>query len=394
MFLISRKRSKSKSKCQQSHHCNRPNKLSCIIIAALLICFLTNVPAISEVIIKKINQIRGRPTFVPKPLLVESSNILATNDFDNPQLRKAIYRIVSSQSIVITGMVKDGEPDLLGTLLQIEKFSCYFKETDIVILTNNNKDNTTFLLNVWTQRPIHCDYKNTKLAKEGKAFESNKHILSFSDLDDPAPSNASREDKFVFYRNYVRDFVIDSLLSSKPKGFLFDYWAMIDFDVQAIETHRIFIEFCIASQLLNVDVFCVNGMEWTGRYRGSFATIFEDGQWCYRDGGQCSEIIQLNRFTQVRSCFGGLSIYNFAKVYHSECRYYTKADLQQNAVITHEWFKGQGYDDICEHIAFHDCLYSKNENLVMAISRDSYLYYGFAEYTEWTKEQILFSSAA
>lgn len=55
---------------------------------------------------------------------------------------------------------------------------------------------------------------------------------------------------------------------------MYDSWMMIDFDIQGIEQFRIFQEFSIASVMLNVDVFCVNGMEWTGRYRDSFATVF------------------------------------------------------------------------------------------------------------------------
>ena len=85
--------------------------------------------------------------------------------------------------------------------------------------------------------------------------------------------------------------------------FLYDYWMVVDFDIQSIEQMKLFNEFSIASQLLNVDVFCVNGMEWNGRYRDSFATVFYDGQWCYDDGLQCHQIIQKNRFTQVWGIF-------------------------------------------------------------------------------------------
>ena len=112
---------------------------------------------------------------------------------------------------------------------------------------------------------------------------------------------------------------------------------------------------------------------------------------------QCSQIIQTNRFTQVRSCFGGLSIYKFPAIKYAECRYHTRAELKDNAKITHEWFKKQNpkWEDLCEHIAFNDCLYTKfNENLTLIISRESYLYYGFVQYQKWDDEPLLYSPSS
>lgn len=331
--------------------------------------------------------------FVSKPLVLPFLPE-TRNDSDNEinDLEQA-KRIVSKQSAVITGMVKDGALLLLGTLVQIEKLLCHFDDVDIVILENNSQDNSSFVLDVWGKRPLHCDFKNVKKARRRDTYQSRKHILHPE--KDPAPRNMTREDRFVFYRNYLLDYVINSLLPwkrlvSNNSEFVYDYWMMVDFDVQGISQNKIFEEFSFASQLLNVDVFCVNGIEWTGRYRDSFATIFYDGQWCYDDGVQCHIALQKNRFTHVRSCFGGLTIYRFAHIFDSQCRYHTKAELKNKALITNEWFKSQvEWDDICEHIAFHDCLSNRIDNFTMAFSRDSYLFYGFDFYAKWTEEDFL-----
>ena len=315
--------------------------------------------------------------------------------------------------------MQSGEPDLLGALIQIEKLACHWHDYDILILTNNNQDNTTKLLDIWRKRPIHCDEKQMHLANMKESFHSKKYIINYNDSS--LPKGLSREDRFVFYRNYILDYVTLTLLNEKSKQlnndkFEYDSWMMIDFDIQGLEQFRIFQEFSIASVMLNVDVFCVNGMEWTGRYRDTFATVFHglfcvvyvcidikcmneylDGQWCYEDGFQCSEIIQENRFTQVRSCFGGLSIYRFDSIMQSKCRYHTRGELKNNAKITHEWFNRQNpkFIDLCEHIAFHDCLYSQyDENLTFIISRESYLYYGFDQYPKWQIEPLLYSPSS
>ena len=49
------------------------------------------------------------PKFVSKPLLISSSEVLKTdNYYDNIELRKTINGIVSKQTVVITGMIRNG----------------------------------------------------------------------------------------------------------------------------------------------------------------------------------------------------------------------------------------------------------------------------------------------
>jgi hypothetical protein len=247
-------------------------------------------------------------------------------------------------------------------------------------------------------------------------FDYNPNIDSFS-----------REDRFVHYRNYILDYVrsLSHPGSGSDSGYRsafadIDWWLMLDFDVQAIDWRHILHEFGLAIELFDVDIFCVNGMEWNGRYRDSFATIFEDDEWCYEQGYKCHRVLQLNRFTKLRSCFGGLAIYKFDLIINQHnhnrdhyrgqisdgCRYQLLTDLRLQSRITYEWFKQQTHQSkICEHIAFHDCLsvefrennYNNNNNITILMSRDSHLYYGCdtqqVDIQEWKEEPILFGTA-
>lgn len=309
-------------------------------------------------------------------------------------------KTLSKQSIVVTGMIKDGEVMILGTLLQIEKLICQFDDVDIVIFENNSQDNTSFLLDVWKWRPIHCDRENMLKAQRGvtgvNGVNVRKHILHPE--DDPAPTHLTREDRFVYYRNYIMDYVKNTLLPWKRKfindsHFEYDYWMMIDLDLQGIAEAKIFEEFSIASQMLNVDVMCVNGMDWAGQYRDSFATVFDDGKWCYEDHVQCHDVIQYNRFTKVRSCFGGLAIYKFRQISESQCRYHTRDTLPEKSPHTWQWFETKKeWEDICEHIAFHDCLAANVEDFAVSISRDSYAYYSVTYYHEWYVKFMMYGT--
>eukprot|EP01084_Bolivina_argentea_P046903 86385_1 len=307
-------------------------------------------------------------------------NVISSND-DNTALLK------TKQSLVITGMIKDGEPNILGTLVQIEKFACHFEEIDIVILENNSKDKTREQLNVWSSRPIHCDYIQIHLANQNKTYNSRKHIIHFDASNDPALLIHDKEDKFVFYRNIIIHYVTHELLDEKRNilhndTFVYDYWMMVDFDIQGIDQSRIFNEFLVASHgHLNVDVFCVNGITWTGRYRDTFATVFDNYKWCYNydNDFNCSQIIQNKRFTKVKSCFGGLTIYKFKIIQKTKCKYHTLKHLKDKAINAYLWYEKQDTeikkrDSLCEHISFHFCLHNNYEkyykkNLVMVISR-------------------------
>ena len=247
-----------------------------ILLTVVLLIQHQKLDKVEQVIVEKVVHNQA-PKFVSKPLEIPSSELLKTNKYDNMELIRSINDVISKQTVVCTGMVKDGEPDLLGTLVQIEKLACHWNDYDIVILTNNNQDNTSMLLDIWSKRPIHCDEKQMNFANREQSFYSKKHIIDYNDTN--LPKDLSREDRYVYYRNHILDYVTQTLLIEKQKQlnndkFMYDSWMMIDFDIQGIEQFRIFQEFSIASVMLNVDVFCVNGMEWTGRYRDSFATVF------------------------------------------------------------------------------------------------------------------------
>lgn len=180
-----------------------------IILTIILLLQYHKLEKVEQVIVEKVVHHQS-PKFVSKPLQISSSELLKTNKFDNLELIKSINDIVSSQTVVITGMVKDGEPDLLGTLVAIEKLACHWADYDILILTNNNQDNTTLLLDVWSKRPLHCDQKQMDLANKRQPFHTKKYIIGYNDTN--LPKDLSREDRYVYYRNYILDYGVLCLI--------------------------------------------------------------------------------------------------------------------------------------------------------------------------------------
>ena len=328
---------------------------------------------------------------------IDLKNITNNHYITPNDITSEFTEFITSKSIVLTGMVRDGERHLLGLLLQIEKLSCHFNHFEIIIMENGSRDRTLTLLNVWSKRPIHCSLElkesvNTNL----KIRNTHKHIIHYDHLNDPAPKGMNRMDRFVYYRNIQLDYIrnlIDTQKIVKP-----DYLMIIDYDIQGIDQAKLFEEFIISSQFHQQNVFCVNGMEYTGRYRDSFATVFkDDNHWCHDDRDVCHIQLQLNRFTEMRSCFGGLAIYSYDDIFQSNCRYETRANLESKAKKTYQWFQKQKQQwrdfGICEHIQFHDCLNDNNENFKVIFSRDSYLFYGWTQYWGWEKELDVYSES-
>ena len=298
-------------------------------------------------------------------------------------------KYISSKSVIFTGMVKDGETHLLGLLLQIEKLACHFKAAEIIIMENGSRDRTLNLLRVWEKRPIHC---NEQL-KDNKDIETHKHIIHYDDENDPAPKNLNRMDRFVYYRNIQLDYV-SQLIETDQRMNKPDYLILIDYDIQAIDQAKIFEEFIVSSQLYNQNIFCVCGMEYSGRFRDTFATVFKsDDWWCHNDHAQCHQRLQSQRFTKMRSCFGGLAFYRYDDIVKSKCKYQITSDLANKSKRTFKWFEKQQFGEICEHIAFHDCLIDNIDDYTLIFSRDSYLFYGWVDYPNWKTEGLLFSES-
>ena len=54
-----------------------------------------------------------------------------------------------NKSIIISGMIKNGELTIKPILNQLDEISCIFKNTLFLIYESNSEDNTKFILNQW-----------------------------------------------------------------------------------------------------------------------------------------------------------------------------------------------------------------------------------------------------
>jgi len=80
----------------------------------------------------------------------------------------------------------------------------------------------------------------------------------------------------------------------------------------------------------------------------------------------------------VRSCFGGLAVYNLDTLFRFRCRYATTREyLESDNNTSFLAYRGSPPDRICEHIGLHRCLWSDEANIL--IRSDLYAFYGCAK---------------
>ena len=147
---------------------------------------------------------------------------------------------------------------------------------------------------------------------------------------------------FVIYRNMLLD---EAQRVSSAQGLPFDVVMNVDLDIFSIDV-RTFMNELFYSGGAGVDGLCVDGVDWMGYTRDTFATVSADGEWLHygRGGGAVSEYSYNNehamlqrtlmpnqerRFEAVKSCFGGvMALRNrHDAVFRSGCRYTLTRDI-------------------------------------------------------------------
>ena len=64
------------------------------------------------------------------------------------------------KTMVVIGMVRDSEKDIIATLQQLDEVSCLFETIVFIFYESNSKDNTPFVLEDWSSMYLdgsHCD---------------------------------------------------------------------------------------------------------------------------------------------------------------------------------------------------------------------------------------------
>eukprot|EP01084_Bolivina_argentea_P291552 501094_1 len=194
----------------------------------------------------------------------------------------------------------------------------------------------------------------------------------------------------------------------------FDYVMLVDLDIYTIDFKTWMNELYYTPK--NINAICVDGMDYQGFTRDTFAIVKYNGEWM--NNGNKKEILHQrfiipnqqphNRFYKVKSCFGGAVLYknNRNDLFNSQCKYMFKRDIfyeiyndTNSNVYTYEWWVKNRYHnkyseqsivelksfnytymgskremEICEHIPFHYCL--NDFGWMFAISSRAKLYYG------------------
>lgn len=122
-----------------------------------------------------------RPTFtnllkaIPHECIMEANCHLYLSE--SPQFMK--------KSIVIIGMVRDAEKDIIATLLQLDQISCIFKSIVFIFYESNSKDNTPYIMEEWTHMYLdgeHCHHFKYDPDKKDVEFSADLGIHLFHTL--------------------------------------------------------------------------------------------------------------------------------------------------------------------------------------------------------------------
>merc|ERR1719203_956726 len=87
---------------------------------------------------------------VPHDCVMESDCHLFLSD--SPQF--------TEKTMVVIGMVRDSEKDIIATLQQLDEISCIFDQIVFIFYESNSKDNTPYVLEDWNIMYLdgsHCD---------------------------------------------------------------------------------------------------------------------------------------------------------------------------------------------------------------------------------------------
>ena len=354
------------------------------------------------------------------------------------------------KSIIISGMVHNAGDHIEPLLKSLNEIYCIFNNTIFLIFESNSNDQTPKILKQWSLNidiNFCDDYKFNKHRKKNSKFRRYKHedynmenietqikdhkpsfvekLTIFNDsivindliklqkiLQKPingSTVNLNRIERYTVYRNMILNQI--GLITDKYINiFKFDYLMLIDLDLFALDSRMIFNELYFSK----TNIMCANGVVWMfDLMYDIFAAVMNDGQWMHqfafddqlkhsqknvlmkRDKNKFKlSTFPKKRFEEMRSCFGGITIYkNVGKLLSTRCKYqlipstirkikelsddnngYIMKDpneeLQRFADLYESWMNTD--DRICEHLSFHYCLREYGYNISIATKARAY----------------------
>ena len=330
-------------------------------------------------------------------------------NYHNKRLTTNEIPYFQDKSIIMVGLIRNGEQNGFNTTLNdMNEIGCIFNNAIFIILESNSNDTTPQMLQQWKQEPLNCEsniYKITIIG-ENKEIKNEQErymkLLNRNYLD--------RIEKYTILRNYLLN---QSIKYARSANFIINYFSIIDLDSYGFDKAMFFKELYNYETMNKNDNigFCGNGIVYNGYTYDTYAMITTDNKW--RWTMTPSRLISdwhypFNRFEEMKSCFGGIIIYNnFNEMIKSNCIYqlifdrydinddpniinkFNYSNITQQLLINYANIHGKRtysyprwkytYNDvnrehhICEHLSFNICL-NYRLKYKFIISKYSYLY--------------------
>lgn len=244
--------------------------------------------------------------------------------------------------LLVSGLIRDGAKSLPIMIPLIDKLGQYFADYRLVIMENDSVDNTTEILKALQLTYPKMEYQTLVLNTSGDRDGSKNGLMWL------------RVKRMAHARNLLLKQMGPTMADLQP-----DIVAMVDLDLGSESAYPFEVDMVLSSigrkELENgFDLLCANSLRRYGQrhevgYHDVFALRDEnhltmDDTWTVDFNNP--KAIARNLFHQldlinVRSCFGGLALYNPAAM----C--------------------GCDYDETlndCEHVGFHRCMSCRNLN--------------------------------
>lgn len=276
-----------------------------------------------------------------------------------------------SNSIIITALARDCAENLKHNIKRIEQLRSYFAKSYVVVLENDSKDNTPFILREWeaSSKGVRCI---SEPIPSGVIIESQARKPKYEG------KSLRRISKMAYLRNRLLEI-------TKDLGD-YDYYMLIDIDVYSFSVEG------VLHALLNAP------SDWGG--------LFANGRQQYRIDGCCIDFpVQYdvyaffkekedymslnfhylnarNQFNRAKfmsdnitrqeyfaclSAFGGIGIYKYSLL----------RDLTYSAIVPEKW-KGENIC-LCEHLSVNSQIVEQGNKCYIARSLEAS--YGISEKT-------------
>jgi len=245
---------------------------------------------------------------------------------------------LSQQSLVICGIVRDCEKNLIKNILVIEELRTYFKDSHVVIFENDSIDGTKEILRHWSE-----SYTNVHIVSE--TYSAEKTIPNKKDTQTNPYFSEYRIIKMAYFRNKYLEYIEANNLTS-------DYTVVVDMDISKFFIKGILDSFSCSDQWDVVASNCYSTSPFLiRRYHDTYALVEMSKEHLPQNEKSIFwtqykwRFMKKKRLTQVYSAHGGFSIY--------------KSHLMQGLRYTVIYNNDQRVKVRCEHYSLQQQIQEK-----------------------------------